>query len=101
MNFDCSALWVRDAEPLKAALSLTPEYLRAKGNMLDYKVRPRLHADIWLSVPVLGLNCPDVQCASAAENMPLGVLLTPCWLPRLLCACPPRSGLPIVVRVND
>ena len=43
MNFDCSALWVRDAEPLKAALSLTPEYLRAKGNMLDYKARPRLH----------------------------------------------------------
>ena len=40
VNFDCSALWVRDAEPLKAALSLTPEFLRAKGNMLDYKVPP-------------------------------------------------------------
>ena len=39
VNFDCSALWVRDAEPLKAALSLTPEFLRAKGNTLDYKVR--------------------------------------------------------------
>ena len=39
VNFDCSALWVRDSEPLKAALSLTPEFLRAKGNTLDYKVR--------------------------------------------------------------
>ena len=37
MNFDCSCLWVRDAEPLKEALSLTPYYLRAKGNALDYK----------------------------------------------------------------
>ena len=42
VNFDCSALWVRDAEPLKAALSLTPEFLRAKGNTLDYKVRCRM-----------------------------------------------------------
>lgn len=37
-NFDCSCMWVRDAEPLKAALSLTPAYLRGKGNNLDYKV---------------------------------------------------------------
>lgn len=37
-NFDCSCMWVRDAEPLKAALSLTPVYLRGKGNSLDYKV---------------------------------------------------------------
>lgn len=37
VNFDCCALWVRDAEPLKAALSLTPEFLRARGNTLDYK----------------------------------------------------------------
>lgn len=29
---------VQDAEPLKKALSLTPEFLRAKGNTLDYKV---------------------------------------------------------------
>eukprot|EP00208_Stichococcus_sp_RCC1054_P005457 CAMPEP_0206146194 /NCGR_PEP_ID=MMETSP1473-20131121/29683_1 /ASSEMBLY_ACC=CAM_ASM_001109 /TAXON_ID=1461547 /ORGANISM="Stichococcus sp, Strain RCC1054" /LENGTH=524 /DNA_ID=CAMNT_0053542663 /DNA_START=1063 /DNA_END=2637 /DNA_ORIENTATION=+ len=36
-NFDCCALWVQDAEPLKKALSLTPEFLRAKGNALDYK----------------------------------------------------------------
>ena len=39
MNFDCSCLWVRDAEPLKEALSLTPHFLRAKGNALDYKAR--------------------------------------------------------------
>ena len=38
VNFDCCGLWVRDAEPLKAALSLTPEFLRARGNTLDYKV---------------------------------------------------------------
>ncbi|CAL8468823.1 g8364 [Coccomyxa elongata] len=36
-NFDCSCMWVRNAEPLKAALSLTPAYLRGKGNDLDYK----------------------------------------------------------------
>ncbi|KAK9805451.1 hypothetical protein WJX73_008705 [Symbiochloris irregularis] len=36
-NFDCCCLWVADAEPLKAALSLTPVFLRAKGNALDYK----------------------------------------------------------------
>jgi aromatic-L-amino-acid/L-tryptophan decarboxylase len=41
-NFDCTAMWVRDAEPLKQALSLTPPFLRAKGNALDYKVRPPL-----------------------------------------------------------
>ena len=38
-NFDCCCLWVRNAEPLKAALSLTPVILRGKGNALDYKVR--------------------------------------------------------------
>ena len=41
VNFDCSCMWVRDAGPLKDALSLTPEYLRAKGNHLDFKVRLR------------------------------------------------------------
>ena len=40
-NFDCSCMWVQNAEPLKAALSLTPAYLRAKGNSLDYKVTDR------------------------------------------------------------
>ena len=38
-TFDCCCLWVADAEPLKAALSLTPVFLRAKGNEWDYKVR--------------------------------------------------------------
>lgn len=37
VNFDCCALWVKDSGPLKEALSLTPAYLRAKGNALDYK----------------------------------------------------------------
>jgi Pyridoxal-dependent decarboxylase conserved domain len=37
-QFDCSALWVKDARRIKDALSLTPEYLRAPGNELDYKV---------------------------------------------------------------
>ena len=37
-NFDCAALWVTDATHLKAALSLTPAFLQAKGNALDYKV---------------------------------------------------------------
>jgi hypothetical protein len=45
-NFDCSCMWVRDAEPLKAALSLTPAYLRGKGNSLDYKVESL--ASFWL-----------------------------------------------------
>ena len=38
-NFDCAALWVTDSAPLKTALSLTPAYLQAKGNALDYKAR--------------------------------------------------------------
>ena len=40
-NFDCSCMWVQDADPLKAALSLTPAFLRAKGNAYDYKVCAR------------------------------------------------------------
>ena len=36
-NFDCSCMWVQDAEPLKAALSLMPAFLRAKGNAYDFK----------------------------------------------------------------
>ena len=31
-------LWVRDSTHLKAALSITPVFLRAKANILDYKV---------------------------------------------------------------
>jgi len=46
VNFDCSTLWVRDSEPLKAALSLTPEYLRAKSNTLDLKVRTWMKSEI-------------------------------------------------------
>ena len=38
-NFDCAALWVADSGPLRAALSLTPAFLQAKGNALDYKVQ--------------------------------------------------------------
>ncbi|KXZ45278.1 hypothetical protein GPECTOR_56g374 [Gonium pectorale] len=37
VNFDCCALWVADAGPLKEALSLTPVFLQATGNALDYK----------------------------------------------------------------
>ena len=51
VNFDCSALWVRDAEPLKAALSLTPEFLRAKGNMLDYKVPHKRTCALYYKMP--------------------------------------------------
>ncbi|CAK0731796.1 hypothetical protein CVIRNUC_000044 [Coccomyxa viridis] len=36
-TFDCSCIWFRDADPLKAALSLTPAYLRGKGNAYDYQ----------------------------------------------------------------
>ena len=36
-NFDCCAMWVRDSGWVREALSLTPEYLRAVGNELDYK----------------------------------------------------------------
>lgn len=38
-TFDCSCIWFRDADPLKAALSLTPAYLRGKGNAYDYQVK--------------------------------------------------------------
>jgi hypothetical protein len=41
-NFDCSCMWVQDADPLKAALSLTPSFLRAKGNAYDFKVHPAI-----------------------------------------------------------
>lgn len=59
-NFDCSALWVADAEPLKEALSMTPAYLRAQGNALDFKVSVLL--------PVTGTIAPRMpagvsQCA--------------------------------------
>eukprot|EP01025_Chloroclados_australasicus_P019795 TRINITY_DN2083_c0_g2_i8.p1 TRINITY_DN2083_c0_g2~~TRINITY_DN2083_c0_g2_i8.p1 ORF type:complete len:381 (-),score=30.54 TRINITY_DN2083_c0_g2_i8:206-1348(-) len=36
-NFDCSALWVGDSRSLVNALSITPEYLRSKGNNMDLK----------------------------------------------------------------
>lgn len=40
-NFDCSALWVADADTLVAAMSITPEYLRTKpseeGSVIDYR----------------------------------------------------------------
>ncbi|KAG1660227.1 hypothetical protein FOA52_005097 [Chlamydomonas sp. UWO 241] len=36
-NFDCCAMWVADTGPLKAALSLTPVFLRGTGNALDFK----------------------------------------------------------------
>lgn len=47
-NFDCAALWVSDSGPLKAALSLAPTYLQAKGNALDYKVSALLHPKSFL-----------------------------------------------------
>ncbi len=38
---ECSALWVRDAQPLAEALSITPEYLRnaatGSGQVVDYR----------------------------------------------------------------
>ena len=43
-TFDCSCIWFRDADPLKAALSLTPAYLRGKGNAFDYQVTPLIPA---------------------------------------------------------
>jgi aromatic-L-amino-acid decarboxylase len=40
-NFDCDAFWVADREPLIAALSILPEYLRNKatetGHVTDYR----------------------------------------------------------------
>lgn len=50
-NFDCSCMWVADVEPLKAALSLTPVFLRAKGNALDYKACH--HAVIYSALPAV------------------------------------------------
>ncbi len=40
-NFDCSALWTRDARAITDALSITPEYLRNapsdSGSVIDYR----------------------------------------------------------------
>ena len=40
-NFDCDAFWVADREPLIAALSILPEYLRntatEAGHVIDYR----------------------------------------------------------------
>lgn len=40
-NFDCTAMWVADREPLVSALSILPEYLRnqasASGEVIDYR----------------------------------------------------------------
>ncbi|GAA2164335.1 pyridoxal-dependent decarboxylase [Actinomadura napierensis] len=40
-NFDCTAMWVADREPLVGALSILPEYLRnqasASGDVIDYR----------------------------------------------------------------
>ncbi|MFP3966701.1 aminotransferase class V-fold PLP-dependent enzyme [Actinomadura fulvescens] len=40
-NFDCTALWVADREPLTGALSILPEYLRntatTSGEVIDYR----------------------------------------------------------------
>ena len=64
VNFDCSCLWVRDAEPLKEALSLTPHFLRAKGNALDYKACGAVHsllASLERSLPGKGLQLPGIS----------------------------------------
>ena len=41
VNFDCSALWVRDREALTGALSIVPEYLRTSqseaGEVVDFR----------------------------------------------------------------
>lgn len=40
-NFDCTALWMADREPLTSALSILPEYLRnratSSGEVIDYR----------------------------------------------------------------
>ncbi len=40
-NFDCSLFWIADRQPLNAALSVTPEYLRNAasdaGGVIDYR----------------------------------------------------------------
>lgn len=55
-NFDCAAMWFDDTKYLKEALSLTPVYLRATGNIFDYK---DWYADmpVWAHCFVLGIRC--------------------------------------------
>ena len=65
-NFDCAALWVTDSVPLKTALSLTPSFLQAKGNALDYKVGYCL-----CSRPQSCFACVDLG------SIPCAVLLLP------------------------
>ena len=61
-NFDCAALWVSDCAPLKAALSLTPTFLQAKGNAVDYKV-PALPCPCPCSCPC-PCPCPFLYLSS-------------------------------------
>ena len=52
-------MWVQDAEPLKAALSLTPAFLRAKGNAYDFKACPN---------PVPAISIPSLKACYAPSG---------------------------------
>lgn len=78
VNFDCSCLWVRDAEPLKEALSLTPHFLRAKGNALDYKARSAVHFLLaslgWLGCSWRAFITSDPEPWNSAEDLAVRVI---------------------------
>ena len=79
-TFDCSCIWFRDADPLKAALSLTPAYLRGKGNAYDYQVMShaplKLAYNVWLKLQLRMHACMRVMTPSRP----------PCRSPRPTCA---------------
>jgi hypothetical protein len=69
-TFDCSCMWLRDAQYVRAALSLLPAYLRSRGNDHDYKA---------------GRPCPGVwhrthQLQAACKFVP-GGMFRACYLP--------------------
>ena len=76
-TFDCSCIWFRDADPLKAALSLTPAYLRGKGNAYDYQVTdPMSPSSCMLRAGLEAATQAPVANACMRECM----CNAPCWI---------------------
>lgn len=63
-NFDCSCMWIRDAQYVRAALSLLPAYLRSRGNDHDYKVghAPQSHAQQVHAQQCCGISMAAPPC---------------------------------------
>jgi aromatic-L-amino-acid/L-tryptophan decarboxylase len=97
-TFDCAAMWLDDTQHLKAALSLTPVFLRGQGNAMDYKdwqlpLGRRFRAlKLWMLLRLYGA---EQLRALLRHHIALGL-----WFadrvqehPGLELAAPPRFGL--------